>query len=112
MTRPSVIVGVMPPDFIFPNRDTDYWRPFRFVAQNGDDDRNNHYLAVIARLKPDVTFEQARSEMQVIAEQLAAAVSEGAGRDERQRVALARRGAGTSRACCCGRWSARRCACC
>ena len=66
----SVIVGVMPPDFIFPDRDTDYWRPFRFNAQNGDEDRNNNYLEVIARLKPAVTFEQARSEMQVIAEQL------------------------------------------
>lgn len=66
----SVIVGVMPPDFIFPDRDTDYWRPFRFVADNGDEDRSNHYLAVIARLKPAVTFEQARSEMQVIAGQL------------------------------------------
>lgn len=67
----SVIVGVMPPDFIFPDRDTDYWRPFRFVADNGDEDRTNHYLAVIARLKPTVTFEQARSEMPVIAGQLA-----------------------------------------
>lgn len=66
----SVIVGVMPPDFIFPDRETDYWRPFRFDPQNSDDDRNNHYLAVIARLKPDVTFEQAHSEMQVIAGQL------------------------------------------
>jgi predicted permease len=68
---PSVIVGVMPADFIFPNRDTDYWRPFRFVAQNGDDDRNNHYLGVVARLKPAVTVEQARSEMKIISEQLA-----------------------------------------
>jgi len=68
----SVIVGVMPADFIFPDRDTDYWRPFRFVAQNGDEDRTNHYLAVIARLKSGVTFEQARSEMQVIADQLRA----------------------------------------
>ena len=66
----SVIVGVMPPDFICPDRDTDYWRPFRFSPQAGDDDRTNYYLGVIARLKPGVTFEQARSEMQVIAGQL------------------------------------------
>jgi len=66
----SVIVGVMPPEFIFPDRETDYWRPFRFNPQTGDEDRNNNYLAVIARLKPTVTFEQARSEMQVIAAQL------------------------------------------
>ena len=66
----TVIVGVMPANFIFPDRDTDYWRPFRFSAQNGDEDRNNQFIAVIARLKPAVTFEQARSEMQVIAGQL------------------------------------------
>lgn len=66
----SVIVGVMPSDFIFPDRDTDYWRPFRFVARNGDEDRNNQYLGVIARLRPGVTLEQAKSEMQVIADQL------------------------------------------
>jgi predicted permease len=66
----SVIVGVMPADFTFPSRDTDFWRTFRFSAQNGDEDRNNQYISVIARLKPAVTFEQARSEMQVIAGQL------------------------------------------
>ncbi|MGE3488803.1 MAG: ABC transporter permease [Vicinamibacterales bacterium] len=66
----SVIVGVMPPDFIFPDRATDFWRPFRLNPESGDEDRNNHYLGVVARLKPDVTFEQSRSEMRVIAEQL------------------------------------------
>ena len=66
----SVVVGVMPPDFLFPDRDTDYWRPFRFVPGNGDGDRANHYLGVIARLKPGVTLEAARSEMDVIARQL------------------------------------------
>ncbi len=66
----SVIVGVMPPDFIFPDRETDFWRPFRFNRQTGDEDRNNNYLAVIARLKPAVTFEQAQTEMQLIADQL------------------------------------------
>jgi len=66
----SVIVGVMPADFIFPDRESDFWRPFRFNPQTGDEDRNNHYLGVIARLKPGVTLEQAKSEMQVIAGQL------------------------------------------
>ncbi len=66
----SVIVGVMPADFIFPDRATDYWRPFRFSERSGDDDRTNHYLAVIARLKAAVALEQAQAEMQVIAGQL------------------------------------------
>jgi predicted permease len=66
----SEIVGVMPPDFIFPDNDADFWRPFRFGTTRSDQDRTNQYLAVIARLKPTVTFEQARSEMQIIAGQL------------------------------------------
>lgn len=67
----AVIVGVMPPGFVFPDRrESDYWRPLRFDARNSDDDRNNNYLSVIARLKPGITFEQARSEMQVIGDQL------------------------------------------
>ena len=103
----------MPPDFIFPDRDTDFWRPLRFSAQNGDDDRNNHYLQVIARLKPGVTFEQARAEMQVIAGQLEQQYPEGARRQRAPRAVRWRdEVARTVAACCCRRWSARRCACC
>jgi predicted permease len=65
-----VIVGVMPADFHFPARGTDFWRAMRFIAQNGDNDRTNHYLQVVARLKAGVTFEAARSEMVVLADQL------------------------------------------
>lgn len=66
-----VVVGVMPPDFHFPARGTDFWRALRFNPDGGDSSRGNHYLQVIARLKPGVTFEQARSEMRVIGDQLA-----------------------------------------
>jgi predicted permease len=66
-----VIVGVMPPDFFFPARDTEYWRLLRFNASNADDSRNNNYLQVLARLNPGVTLEQARSEMRTIADQIA-----------------------------------------
>ena len=66
-----VIVGVMPPDFFFPTRDTEYWRLQRFSPANGDDRRGNNYLQVMARLKPGVTFEQARAEMRTIADQIA-----------------------------------------
>lgn len=64
------IVGVMPPDFSFPSRNTQFWRSLRFRDLGGESDRNNHFLSVVARLKRGVTFEQARSEMQVIAGQL------------------------------------------
>jgi putative ABC transport system permease protein len=65
-----VVVGVMPPGFYFPARGTDFWRPLRFISVNGDDDRGNHYLQVLARLKAGVTVEAARSELKVIAAQL------------------------------------------
>ncbi len=65
-----VVVGVMPPSFYFPARGTDFWRPLRFIAQNGDDDRSNHYLHVLARLKEGISLDDARSEMKVIAAQL------------------------------------------
>jgi putative ABC transport system permease protein len=66
-----VIVGVMPPDFHFPARGTDFWRALRFNSIGGDDDRTNHYLQVMARLRQGVTFEQARSEMRVIGDRMA-----------------------------------------
>ncbi len=66
-----VIVGVMPPDFFFPSRETEYWRLMRLTADNGDDNRGNNYLQVMARLKPGVTVAQARSEMRTVANQIA-----------------------------------------
>jgi predicted permease len=66
-----VIVGVMPPDFYFPERGTDFWRTLRFSGQGSDNNRGNHYLDVVARLKPDVSYERARSEMRIIGDQLA-----------------------------------------
>ena len=69
----QVIVGVMPPDFFFPGRDTDFWRLLRFNPTGSDNSRGNHYLSVMARLKPGVSFEQGRSEMRTIGDQIAAA---------------------------------------
>jgi predicted permease len=66
-----VVVGVMPPDFHFPGRGTDFWRPIRFSDVNLDDRRNNNYLQVLARLKPGVSFEQAQAEMRTIGKQIA-----------------------------------------
>src|SRR5688572_7293181 len=66
-----MVIGVMPPDFHFPTRDTDYWRVQRLNPAGSDTRRNNNYLQVVGRLKPGVSFEQARSEMQTIADQIA-----------------------------------------
>ncbi|HXG64194.1 MAG TPA: ABC transporter permease [Blastocatellia bacterium] len=67
--RNYTVVGVMPADFIYPNRRTEIWVPLT----PDQDDRNNrggHSLGVIARLKPGITLDQARAEMDGIAANL------------------------------------------
>ena len=66
--EPAVIVGVMPPDFYFPNREVEYWRP---IALPAEPTRGGHYLGVVGRLKPGVTPAQASIEMKSISERLA-----------------------------------------
>jgi putative ABC transport system permease protein len=61
-----VVVGVMPPTFAFPRATTEMWTPIAFSpGERGTRDTN--FLSVIARLKPGVTLEQARSEMGALA---------------------------------------------
>ena len=60
----------MPPDFDFPNRQTEYWRPLALNPANAS--RSFHSLSVMARLKEGVSVEQAAAEMRTIAERLAA----------------------------------------
>jgi putative ABC transport system permease protein len=65
---PATIVGVMPSGFEFP-RDAEYWVPLGLDTAKAT--RGGHFLAVIARLKPGVTAEQAGAEMKTIADRLA-----------------------------------------
>lgn len=69
--RTYTIVGVMPPGFTFPEA-TDLWLA---AGWNGipQDRRSGHWIDVIARLKPDTTLSQARSEMTGIQSRLAEA---------------------------------------
>jgi predicted permease len=67
--RPFQVIGVMPPDFSFPSREAACLMPLNPFDPD-DDDRNNNYLEVVARLKPGVTLEAARAEMDVVATQL------------------------------------------
>ena len=66
---PHTVIGVMPRAFYFPTRDTQLWTALTF----DDDDyanRTNTYIHGVARLKPGVTFEQARADLEVIAARL------------------------------------------
>ena len=63
------VIGVMPGGSAFDRGRTDLWRPLVFAP--GERARNYHWLQVLARLKPDVTLDQARSQMESIAAQIA-----------------------------------------
>ena len=89
--QPRTIVGVMPPDFTFPYRTmlgpsgfvraftVDAWLPLALVEQDtratglATLTRGVRFLAVVGRLRPGVTPEQASSEVAGIAAQLGTA---------------------------------------
>jgi putative ABC transport system permease protein len=66
---PTTIVGVMPADFYFPTRSTEFWAPITLDPANAT--RGGHFLGVVARMKPGVTVEQAQVHMRTLAERLA-----------------------------------------
>jgi putative ABC transport system permease protein len=63
------IVGVMPPSFAFPDRDTDIWSA---VAPEGPyaGSRESTWYTVIGRLKPGIRGEQAANDLALIQTQL------------------------------------------
>ena len=63
------VIGVMPPDFRFPTRETQFWKAFQF-QEDAYKERDNNYIIGIGRLKPGVSIEQARSEMSLVADRL------------------------------------------
>ncbi|MBI2929233.1 MAG: ABC transporter permease [Verrucomicrobia bacterium] len=69
--RPCTVLGVMPAGFAFPS-EVDVWVPVGpLSAEASWQDRGNHPgLLGLARLKPGVTLEQARSELDTIAARL------------------------------------------
>jgi putative ABC transport system permease protein len=85
-TPGAVVLGIMPPDFVFPYRsmlgpsgfskatDVDMWLPLAFegprMVDAGGFVRNIHYLAAVGRLKPGVEVAAASAELSTIARQL------------------------------------------
>jgi putative ABC transport system permease protein len=67
---PYTIIGVMPPTFYFPTREKQLWTA---LTLRGEDfaDRTDSYIEALGRLKPGVTFEEARTELQSLAARLA-----------------------------------------
>jgi putative ABC transport system permease protein len=78
--EPYTVVGVMPPDFQFPRKadlpagfgfpsEVHLYTPLALTPEQRNN-RGRHYLAVIARLKPQTSFDQAQAEMVGIAGRL------------------------------------------
>src|SRR5213595_2054537 len=67
------VIGIMP-RFVqlpgFANRNDQLWVPIAFPPEEASQ-RGNHFLEVIARLKPGITLKQAQAEMETIAARLA-----------------------------------------
>src|SRR6185503_90637 len=63
------VIGVMPEGTVFDRTSNQMWRPLAFTA--GERTRNFHWLQVLARLKPGVSLEQARAEMDAIGGRIA-----------------------------------------
>lgn len=91
-THTAQIVGVMPPDFVFPYggmlgpsgftrvTQVDMWLPItysgpqaaahRMLTSGGQITRNTHWFGAVGRLKPGVSREQAEADLQTVAAQL------------------------------------------
>ena len=63
------VVGVAPAPFVFLSRDIDYWIPMQFSPEEAAN-RGNHFMDVVARLKPGVSIEAADSDIEAIASRL------------------------------------------
>lgn len=63
------IVGVLDPSVDFLARRVQLWTPYR-IAQSDFEDRQSHFLNVLARLKPQVSHQQAQAEMDAVANQI------------------------------------------
>jgi len=59
------VIGIMPADFHFPDREADLWTPLR-LEESDYQDRNNNYLQAIGKLRRGVSLQQARAEMAVV----------------------------------------------
>jgi putative ABC transport system permease protein len=60
---PHEVVGVLPSTFEFPDSTIEVWAPLALAGGTSPPSRTSHQLTVYARMKPRVTLEQARSDM-------------------------------------------------
>jgi putative ABC transport system permease protein len=63
------VIGVMPDEFSFPDKEVDLWLPRAFRPDQLES-RGEHYLSVYARLREGVSVKQANAELLVLFERL------------------------------------------
>jgi putative ABC transport system permease protein len=59
------VIGIMPSNFQFFDPEISLWAPMAFTSEQLQN-RNAHYLEVVARIKNGVTFDQAQSQIKTI----------------------------------------------
>jgi predicted permease len=64
--KPYTVVGVMPPDFDFPRRQIKLWVPAALDAPLFQENLDAHFLRAIGRLKPVVTPQQLKAEIDLL----------------------------------------------
>ena len=70
--EPFTVIGVMPREFRFPERETEVWTPTTVVPATGiPRTRAVRWLNVVARLSPGVSLERARSDVASLTNRLA-----------------------------------------
>ena len=68
--RPYQVIGIAPPDFKDPQQpEAEMWAALSFTNQQLMQ-RGSHGLLVIARIRPELTLEQARSDMARVSERI------------------------------------------
>src|SRR5256714_5799671 len=65
--QPYSIVGVMPEDFDFPRREVKLWIPAALDAPLFQENLDAHFLRALGRLKPGVTPERLKAEIDLLA---------------------------------------------
>jgi predicted permease len=69
--QPHMVVGVMPRGFQFPRGGIQVWTPVDYRAGAGVQKRDVFFLSVVGRLKPNVSVQQANTELEVVTKRLA-----------------------------------------
>jgi putative ABC transport system permease protein len=66
--RRYTVIGIMPPGFAFPAKDTEFWAPL--VVSQGAKGRVGYWLQMVGRIKKGTTQAEAQTQMELVGRQL------------------------------------------